>query len=238
MVVWPRCQSKGTAAGDPGPAPQEGSIFDQVNADTSSAPTASPRRGISTHNWSARSARPLPNTATRSPCWQILHRQRAGTPHLRRTQSPRRAGSEGSRGSAASKPLWRAYADLGELADPGHKVDVPDLVTILRHELAKDSGAGTESKIQPFASTVEEKLAHWLSDQHRHGVDYTDRQRRWLDIISDVVKTKHGRGDHRPRPTSRSATSWRQPTLRHRLQHHHPRGSTTVARRLNTEPIA
>ncbi len=37
--------------------------------------------------------------------------------------------------------------------------------------------------------TVEEKLAHWLSDQHRHGVDYTDRQRRWLDIIGDVVKT-------------------------------------------------
>jgi len=36
--------------------------------------------------------------------------------------------------------LWLAYAELGEVAEPGHRASVTDLVTILRHELAKDRG--------------------------------------------------------------------------------------------------
>lgn len=82
--------------------------------------------------------------------------------------------------------LWQSYAELGELADPKHQVDVPDLVTILRHELSKDSA---ERKIPPFASVVEDKLASWLAQQERRGVVYSDRQKRWLSSIVDVVKT-------------------------------------------------
>lgn len=82
--------------------------------------------------------------------------------------------------------LWKSYAELGELADPDHKVGVPDLVTILRHELSKGDG---QSKIQPFASMVEERLAKWLDEQQRRGVTYSDQQKRWLSSIVDVVKT-------------------------------------------------
>src|SRR3546814_15144796 len=39
--------------------------------------------------------------------------------------------------------LWRSYAELGELSDPDHKVEVPDLVTILRFELAKEDRKST-----------------------------------------------------------------------------------------------
>lgn len=82
--------------------------------------------------------------------------------------------------------LWKSYAELGELADPDHKVGVPDLVTILRHELLKDD---QDSKIPPFASVVEARLASWLEEQQRRGVTYSDQQKRWLSTIVDVVKT-------------------------------------------------
>ena len=162
-------------------------IFDQVNADTLISTDRIPY-GEGAHE-PVRSFREyLAEHRDEIAVLQILHGSAPGRPTYAELKAlAERVARVPAIGSIET--LWRAYADLGELADPGHKVDVPDLVTILRHELAKDSGAGTESKIQPFASTVEEKLAHWLSDQHRHGVDYTDRQRRWLDIISDVVKT-------------------------------------------------
>lgn len=82
--------------------------------------------------------------------------------------------------------IWRSYAELGELADPDHKAGVPDLITILRHEMSKDAG---ESKIQPFASVVEARLAKWLDQQSRRGVTYSEQQKRWLTTIVDVLKT-------------------------------------------------
>jgi type I restriction enzyme R subunit len=82
--------------------------------------------------------------------------------------------------------LWKSYAELGELADPDHKVGVPDLVTILRHELLSEA---EDSKIQPFASMVEARLARWLDEQKRRGVTYSAEQRRWISTIVDVVKT-------------------------------------------------
>lgn len=85
--------------------------------------------------------------------------------------------------------LWGAYANLGELADPDHKVTVPDLVSILRFELAKDDGSPDYSKIRPFASEVEDRLTALLAEHQRKGVEYTVRQRQWLDTIVDVLKT-------------------------------------------------
>lgn len=82
--------------------------------------------------------------------------------------------------------IWRSYAELGELVDPDHKVGVPDLVTILRHELLGDT---RESKIESFASMVEARLARWLAEQKRRGVTYTEQQKRWISTIVDVVKT-------------------------------------------------
>lgn len=85
--------------------------------------------------------------------------------------------------------LWKSYAELGELAVPDHKADVADLVTILRHELSKRDA---ESKISPFASVVETRLALWLDEQQRRGVEYSVQQKRWLSTIADVVKTSVG----------------------------------------------
>lgn len=85
--------------------------------------------------------------------------------------------------------IWKSYAELGELADPDHEATVPDLVTILRHELSNGTPG---SKIQPFASMVDGRLAAWLDEQQRRGVTYSDQQKRWLAAIVDVIKTNIG----------------------------------------------
>jgi len=84
--------------------------------------------------------------------------------------------------------LWRAYAELGEVADPAHRASVTDLVTILRHELALDDGPRGD-RIDPFGSVVEARLEAWLAGQHASGVEFTEQQQWWVRRICDVVKS-------------------------------------------------
>ncbi len=84
--------------------------------------------------------------------------------------------------------LWRAYAELGEVADPGHRARVTDLVTILRHELVKDLGTPS-NRIDPFSSVVEARLEAWLAGQRAAGVEFTEQQQWWVRRICDVVKS-------------------------------------------------
>lgn len=85
--------------------------------------------------------------------------------------------------------LWRAYAELDEVAEPSHRADVVDLVTILRHELAKDDGAASAQRIDPFGSLVEARLEAWLDAQRARGVEYSEAERWWVRRICDVVKS-------------------------------------------------
>ncbi|MCA1706025.1 MAG: hypothetical protein LC808_23305 [Actinobacteria bacterium] len=84
--------------------------------------------------------------------------------------------------------LWKAYAELGEVAEPAHRAGVVDLVTILRHELAKDDGSAAD-RIDPFGSVVEARLEAWLAAQRARGVEYSDPERWWVRRICDVVKS-------------------------------------------------
>ncbi|HYZ07800.1 MAG TPA: type I restriction-modification enzyme R subunit C-terminal domain-containing protein [Pseudonocardiaceae bacterium] len=83
--------------------------------------------------------------------------------------------------------LWRAYAELGEVAEPSHRAGVVDLVTILRHELAKDHGEAAD-RIDPFASVIEARLEAWLAAQRARGVEYSEPERWWMRVC-DVVKS-------------------------------------------------
>lgn len=162
-------------------------IFDQVNADTLLG-TDRVAYGKGTHE-PVRSFREyLAEHRDEITVLQVLHGSAPGRPTYAELKA---LAEQVARVPAIGsiETLWRAYADLGELADPKHKVEVPDLVSILRFELAKDAGAHTGSKIRPFASEVEDRLAAWLVEQQRRGVKYTDQQQRWLATIVDVVKT-------------------------------------------------
>ncbi|MCV7044173.1 DEAD/DEAH box helicase family protein [Mycobacterium frederiksbergense] len=116
---------------------------------------------------------------------QVVHGSGSGRPSYRDLQT---LAEQVARVPAIGSidTIWKSYGELGELVDPDHKAGVPDLITILRHELSKGT---SDSKIQPFASVVESRLAAWLAEQQRRGVAYSDQQKRWLASIVDVLKT-------------------------------------------------
>ncbi|MFT4397318.1 DEAD/DEAH box helicase family protein [Gordonia lacunae] len=165
-------------------------MFDQVNADTlSSTERIAYSKGAHEPVRSFREY--LADHRDEITVLQVLHGSAPGRP----TYADLKALAE----QVARVPaigsietLWRGYADLGELAEPEHKVDVPDLVSILRFEFAKDAGVRSDSKIRPFAFEVEDRLAAWLAEQQLRGVEYTDQQYRWLRTIVEVAKTNVG----------------------------------------------
>lgn len=162
-------------------------IFDQVNADTLQGTERVAYEG-GTHE-PVRSFREyLAEHRDEITVLQVLHGSAPGRPTYAELKAlAEKVARVPAIGSI--EKLWQAYADLGELADPQHKVEIPDLVSILRFELAKDAGTEPDSKIRPFASEVDTRLDIWFDDQRRQGIEYTGAQRRWLDTIGQVVKT-------------------------------------------------
>ncbi|MFT4043818.1 MAG: DEAD/DEAH box helicase family protein [Gordonia sp. (in: high G+C Gram-positive bacteria)] len=164
---------------------QKDLLFDQVNADTVlstekiSWADASRDRVASFREY-------LAEHRDEIAALQVVHGSGTGRPTYRQlkmlAEQVARVPAIGS-----VEALWKAYAELGEITDPDHKAEVPDLITILRHELSRESG--DKSKIAPFASEVETRLAAWLTEQERRGVTYSTQQLRWINGIVDVVKT-------------------------------------------------
>lgn len=164
---------------------QKDLLFDQVNADTVistekiSWADASRDRVASFREY-------LAEHRDEIAAMQVVHGSSAGRPTYRQLKTlAEQVARVPAIGSVEA--LWKAYAELGDIADPDHKAQVPDLITILRHELTRESDG--KAKIQPFASEVETRLAAWLSEQERRGVTFSEQQLRWIDGIVDVVKT-------------------------------------------------
>lgn len=87
--------------------------------------------------------------------------------------------------------LWNAYAILeGDLTHPRvHRTDrhtVTDLVSLIRFTLGQDN------ELVPYSETVQQRYAAWLLQQEQAGVEFTERQRWWLDRIADVVAQSAG----------------------------------------------
>lgn len=118
---------------------------------------------------------------------QVLHGSGSGRPtYAQLRELAERVSRVPTIGSVDA--LWRAYAALGEVADTGHRAGVTDLVTILRHELAKDAGDGA-AHIDSFGSVVEARLEAWIADQRARGVEFSESERWWVRRICDVVKS-------------------------------------------------
>jgi type I restriction enzyme R subunit len=65
---------------------------------------------------------------------------------------------------------------------------VTDLVSLVRFAL------GADAELVPYADKVRERYAAWLAQQEQAGVQFSDRQRWWLDRIAEVVATSAGVG--------------------------------------------
>jgi type I restriction enzyme R subunit len=78
--------------------------------------------------------------------------------------------------------IWNAYMALeADKVKKAGRHTATDLITLIRYTLELDS------KLVPFALTVEEKYVNWLAQQAQKGVVFTDTQRWWLDCIKDTI---------------------------------------------------
>lgn len=78
--------------------------------------------------------------------------------------------------------LWRAYETLekSRVRGAGQRV-LTDLVSLVRFALEQ------ETVLEPFDESVRERFAQWLEAQESGGRQFTDDQRRWLEMIRDHI---------------------------------------------------
>ena len=83
--------------------------------------------------------------------------------------------------------LWKAYAALdGSKVHGSERRVITDLVSIIRYAL------GLTDELVPYAEVVEERYQAWLLQQEQAGRDFTDEQRRWLDMMKNHLITSLG----------------------------------------------
>ena len=85
--------------------------------------------------------------------------------------------------------IWNAYAAIEVDHPKVHRAErhtVTDLVSLIRFTLGQDN------ELVPYAETVQQRYAGWLLQQEQAGVEFTERQRWWLDRIADVIAQSAG----------------------------------------------
>ena len=83
--------------------------------------------------------------------------------------------------------IWSAYEAI-EVDHVRHadRHTVADLVSLVRFTLGEDD------ELVPYAEKVRERYQAWLAQQEQSGVQFTERQRWWLDKIAEVIATSAG----------------------------------------------
>ena len=80
--------------------------------------------------------------------------------------------------------LWQAYAKLekSKVRGSGGRM-LTDLVALVRHAVDH------QTVLTPFADSVNERFAQWLTQQVALGRQFTAEQRQWLELIRDHIAT-------------------------------------------------
>jgi type I restriction enzyme R subunit len=81
--------------------------------------------------------------------------------------------------------LWRAYETLeqSKVRGAGAERLLTDVVSLVRFALHQDG------QLVPHTDRVQVRFQSWLAQQHSAGREFTDEQRRWLEMIRDHIAT-------------------------------------------------
>ncbi|WP_433341347.1 DEAD/DEAH box helicase family protein [Streptomyces sp. CA-253872] len=86
-----------------------------------------------------------------------------------------------------SNLLWQYYEQVGRAtAHPGPEAGLGDLVALIRYEL------GADDELNPYRTTVEERLEGWLLRQAQAGVEFTTEQLWWIEKIAGAIAVDYG----------------------------------------------
>ncbi len=100
--------------------------------------------------------------------------------------------------SWATERIWNAYAtlDASHVRGGSMKRVLTDIVSLVRFALHQ------QDELAPFPEQVRERFDHWVAQQGQAGREFTEEQRRWLEMMRDHVEAnvEIGRGDFQYTP--------------------------------------
>lgn len=90
-----------------------------------------------------------------------------------------------SRNGLNSMIVWKAYAELEKSKVKGEASDklLTNIISLVRFAIGK------QDELAPFTLTVEENFQNWIKSQKDKGIEYTEDQQRWLDMIKAHIAT-------------------------------------------------
>lgn len=93
-----------------------------------------------------------------------------------------------SRSGLNSTIVWKAYAQLEKSKVRGEASDklLTNIISLVRFAI------GRQQELTPFDQTVEKNFNTWIENQKNSGIDYTEDQLKWLDMIKKHISYSAG----------------------------------------------
>jgi type I restriction enzyme R subunit len=113
---------------------------------------------------------------------EIIYNQPYRKQHLMYEQI-RELADKMSRNGLNSTIVWKAYAELEKSRVKGEASDklLTNIIALVRFTIGK------QNELAPFDQTVDENFVNWLENQKNKGIDYSEDQLRWLDMIKQHI---------------------------------------------------
>lgn len=115
---------------------------------------------------------------------QIIYNQPYRKQHLMYEQI-RELAERMSRNGLNSTIVWKAYAELEKSRVKGEASDklLTNIISLVRFAIGK------QQELAPFTMTVEQNFENWLKSQKERGIEYSEDQLTWLDMIKGHITT-------------------------------------------------
>jgi type I restriction enzyme R subunit len=115
---------------------------------------------------------------------QIIYNEPYRKQHLMYEQI-RELAEKMTRSGLNSMMIWKAYAELEKSRVKGEASDklLTNIISLVRFAIGK------QDELAPFTQTVEENFEKWLESQKEKGVEYSEDQLKWLDMIKSHIAT-------------------------------------------------
>ncbi len=115
---------------------------------------------------------------------QIIYNEPYRKQHLMYEQI-RELAEKMTRNGLNSMMVWKAYAELEKSRVKGEASDklLTNIISLVRFAIGK------QDELAPFTQTVEENFEKWLESQKEKGMEYSEDQLKWLDMIKSHIAT-------------------------------------------------
>ncbi len=115
---------------------------------------------------------------------QIIYNQPYRKQHLMYEQIKDLADKM-TRNGLNSRMIWKAYSELEKSRVKGEASDklLTNIISLVRFAI------GEQDELSPFTQIVDKNFQKWLQEQKNKGMEYTEDQIKWLEMIKNHIAT-------------------------------------------------